>query len=130
MEPRITFEPIAFPTDVRGLVLEPIGADALPQQRNVHLVLTEPGCVRGNHFHRRGTEITAALGPALMRYREGGELRDFKIPAGQAYRITIPPGIAHAFQNPGDGIMILIGFNTEAHDPVRPDVVRDVLIEP
>ncbi len=129
MTPRINFEPIAFPTDLRGLVLEPIGPDDLPHQRNVHLVLTEPGGIRGNHYHRRGTEITAALGPALLRYRDGDHVRDFEIPAGTAYRITIPPGIAHAFQNPSQGLMILIGFNTEIHDPANPDVVRDVLIE-
>lgn len=125
---RITIEPITFPSDARGLVLEPIGPDVLPSQRNVHLTLTEPGCVRGNHYHERGTEVSVVLGPALLRYREGGEVRDFDVPAGRAYRVTIPPGVAHAFRNTGAGPLLMIGFNTVAHDPERPDVVRDVLI--
>jgi dTDP-4-dehydrorhamnose 3,5-epimerase-like enzyme len=129
MSPVMVIEPVTYPTDARGLVLEPIGPDDLPHQRNVHLVLTEPGCVRGNHFHRRGTEITVAIGPALVRYREGDAVREFSIPEGRAYRFTISPGVAHAFQNTGNTPMLLVGFNTEVHDPAAPDVVRDVLIE-
>jgi UDP-2-acetamido-2,6-beta-L-arabino-hexul-4-ose reductase len=128
-DPEVTIEPVRSVTDARGLVVEPLDAGVLPVQRNVHLVLTEPGAVRGNHYHQRGREITLVLGPALFRYRDGTSLRDRQIPEGQACRITIPPGIAHAFQNTGTKPMVLIGFNTEPHDPARPDVVRDVLID-
>jgi UDP-2-acetamido-2,6-beta-L-arabino-hexul-4-ose reductase len=126
----VTIEPLATAADARGFVLEPIGPDDLPHQQNVHMVFTEPGHVRGNHHHQRGREVTVVLGPALFRYRDGATVRDVDIPPGSAYRITIPPGVAHAFQNPGPGRMVLIGFNTEPHDPARPDVVRDVLIGP
>lgn len=129
MDQRIRIEPVSFSADARGLVVEPLGPDDLPMQRNAHLVITGPGKVRGNHYHRRGTEVTLALGPALLRYRDGDEVRDFHIPEGQAYRITILPGLAHAFQNTGTAPLVLLGFNTEAHDPENPDVVRDVLIE-
>jgi dTDP-4-dehydrorhamnose 3,5-epimerase-like enzyme len=129
MEQRITIEPVAFPTDHRGLVLEPIGPDALPRQQNVHLALTLPGHVRGNHYHLRGSEVAVVLGPALFRYREGGEARDLHVAEGQAFRLRIPPGVPHAFQNPGPGPMIIVAFNTVVHDPEHPDVVREVLIE-
>jgi UDP-2-acetamido-2,6-beta-L-arabino-hexul-4-ose reductase len=128
MGSRVTIEALEFLTDARGLVLEPIGPGALAPQRNVHLTLTEPGCIRGNHYHERGTEVTVVLGPALARYRDGDATRDVLVPEGLAYRFTIPPGIPHAFQNTGTGPMVLIGFNTVAHDPARPDVVRAVLI--
>jgi UDP-2-acetamido-2,6-beta-L-arabino-hexul-4-ose reductase len=130
MRPEVSIEAVKIASDLRGLVLEPLGPDALPHQRNVHLVMTEPGCIRGNHYHERGKEVTVAFGPSLFRYRQGTGVVDLQIPDGQAYRITIPPGIAHAFQNTGAGRQVLIGFNTEPHDPARPDVVRDVLIEP
>jgi len=129
MDQRITIEPVSFPTDARGLVLEPIGPDALPLQSNVHLVLTGPGCVRGNHYHERGTEVSVVLGPALVRYRDGGQVRDVHVPEGRAYRFTIPPGVAHAIRNTGTGSMVVVAFNSEVHDPARPDVVRDVLID-
>jgi dTDP-4-dehydrorhamnose 3,5-epimerase-like enzyme len=128
MEPRITIEPVSFASDPRGLVLEPVGEDTLPHQRNVHLVLTEPGAVRGNHYHRRGSEVAVVLGPALFRYREAGEIRDVQVPEGQAYRFTIPPGLPHAIQNTGRSPMVLVAFNTVVHDPNDPDVVRDPLI--
>jgi UDP-2-acetamido-2,6-beta-L-arabino-hexul-4-ose reductase len=128
MSQTVRIEPVPSVRDQRGLVVEPMGPDALPEQRNVHLVLTEPGQVRGNHYHERGTELTLVIGPALFRYREGTTVREVAFAAGEAYRITIPAGVAHAFQNPGPGVLVLIGFNTEAHDPARPDAVRDVLI--
>jgi UDP-2-acetamido-2,6-beta-L-arabino-hexul-4-ose reductase len=130
MRREVTIDPVAVAADARGLVLEPIGPDVLPLQRNVHLVLTEPGGIRGNHLHTRGTEVTVALGPGLFRYRDGAEVRDLNIPEGLAYRFLIPPGVAHAFRNTGAGPMVLIGFNTEPYDPERPDVVPVLLIEP
>jgi UDP-2-acetamido-2,6-beta-L-arabino-hexul-4-ose reductase len=129
MGSRTTIERVSFPADARGLVLEPIGPDTLPRQRNAHLVLTAPGCIRGNHYHERGTEVAVVLGPALVRIREDGAIRDVPVTAGQAYRLTIPPGVSHAFRNTGGETMLIVCFNTEAHDPERPDVVRDVLIE-
>jgi dTDP-4-dehydrorhamnose 3,5-epimerase-like enzyme len=130
MKQEVVVERVPFFTDVRGVVLEPIGCEALPLQRNVHIVLTEPGHIRGNHFHERGSEVTVALGPGLFRYRDGTAIRDIRIGVGEAMRFHIPPGIAHAFLNTGRERSLLIGFNTEAHNPLRPDVVRDVLIEP
>lgn len=129
MDPRIAIEPVSFPTDLRGLVIEPIGTDALPHQQNVHVAVTGPGHIRGNHYHLRGTEITVVLGPALVRYRDGGEIRDLNVEPGQAYRLTIPPGVPHAFKNPGEAPMLIVAFNTVVHDPANPDVVREVLIE-
>lgn len=125
----VTITALRVPGDARGIVFEPAGPDDLLGQKNVHVTLTNPGCIRGNHLHRQGSEITVVLGPALARYRDGDEVRDFHVPAGEAFRFDIPPGIAHAFQNTGDAPMVLVGFNTREHDPNSPDVERDVLID-
>ena len=130
MSTTATVEPVHYHADPRGLVLEPIGAGDIARQRNVHLVLSEPGAVRGNHYHERGTEVAVVLGPALVRMRESGVVRDVEIPEGRAYRFTFPPGVSHAFQATGESPMVLVAFNTEPHDPAAPDVVRDVLIAP
>ena len=126
---RVLVEPMTFPTDERGLVLEPIGADDFPRQKNAHLVLTAPGGIRGNHYHRVGTEIAVVLGPALVRYRDADGQRDHVLVFGQAVRYTFPPGVPHAMVNIGEALMIILSFNTEVHDPAHPDVVREVLIE-
>jgi mannose-6-phosphate isomerase-like protein (cupin superfamily) len=57
-------------------------------------------------------------------------VRDVDVPAGEAWRFTIPPGVGHAFQGTGDGPMVLVAFNTEAHDPADPDVAPDPLLAP
>ena len=127
MSARTTIERVATHADARGLVFEPLGAEALADKRNVHVVLTAPGAIRGNHRHRLGTEIAVVAGPAEVRLREDGELRELLVPAGETWRFTIPPGVAHAYRNPGPGLMLLIGFNTEPHDPAAPDALREEL---
>jgi UDP-2-acetamido-2,6-beta-L-arabino-hexul-4-ose reductase len=114
--------------DARGLVFEPIGVEAIAAQRNIHVALTEPGSIRGNHLHQHATEITVVLGPALVRLREDSQVRDLNVPAGETWRFIIPPGVSHAFQNTSLQPMLLVAFSTSVFDPVNPDVVRDVLI--
>ncbi len=127
---RATAEPMKFPTDPRGLVIEPLHAEEFPSQKNAHLVLTVPGGIRGNHYHIHGTEIAVVLGPALIRLRDADGLRDYDLTEGQACRFVLPAGVPHAMLNTGTALMVILSFNTEVHDPTRPDVVRDVLIEP
>ena len=74
--------------------------------------------------------MTTVLGPALVRVVEGDVIRDYHVADGRADRFTFPPGVAHAIQNIGTTPQIAISFNTEPHDPARPDVVREILIEP
>ena len=115
--------------DARGCVFEPLEPALLAGWRNVHAVVTEPGAVRGNHRHLRGTEVSTVVGPALVRYREGDALHDVEVPAGAAWRFHFPPGVAHAFRNTGERPFVLVSFNTEEHDPARPDAERELLIE-
>src|SRR5215831_7572897 len=88
--------------DSRGSVFEPLEPALLSGWRNVHAVLTEAGAVRGNHRHLRGTEVSGVSGPALVRYREDGQVRDVHVPEGEVWRFEFPPGVAHAFKNTGE----------------------------
>ena len=125
---RVTVEHLTVHSDPRGSVFEPLGPDNLPDQRNVHVVVTEPGAVRGNHLHRQGTETLVIQGPALFRCREEDEVVDVEIPVGAVYRFTIPPGVAHALKNTGTAATIAVSFVTEPHDPSAPDVVPVALL--
>lgn len=126
----VEIEKLEVHRDPRGFVFEPLEPHRFADQRNAHVVVTEPGGVRGNHRHRRGTERMAVEGPALVRIREDAGPRDVRIPGGEVWRFTFPPGVAHAVQNTGDAPGLLVAFNTEPHDPDDPDVVRDELIRP
>lgn len=123
-------EPLSLFRDARGLVFEPVDAAELSAQRNVHVVLTAPGAVRGNHYHREKTEVLAVVGPALVRVREDGELVDVRVQDGEVYRFVFPPGMAHAVQNTGHAPNVQVAFTTAVHDPEDPDTYRDVLITP
>jgi len=114
--------------DARGSLFEPLNDRELASQKNVHVVLTEPGGVRGNHFHRTSVEITAVVGPCLVRLKELEQVRDIEVPAGEIWRFTIPPGVVHAYRNTGAGQMVLVSFNTGLHDPANPDTVREALL--
>ncbi len=126
-----TGEPLRVARDERGSVWEPLDAAGLARQRNVHVVVTRPGGVRGNHFHRIAAEVLVACGPALIRFRAAdGSLHDVELPEGEVRRFDIPPGVAHAIRNTGRRDLVLVSFSNQTHDPRNPDVVRDVLIDP
>ncbi len=124
----VAIQKLKVHADGRGAVFEPLEPPMLAGWRNVHTVISEPGAIRGNHRHLRGTEVTAVLGPALVRYRVGEHTEDQHVPAGEAWRFAFPPGTAHAFKNTGAGPMVLVSFNTEQHDPSCADAVREQLI--
>lgn len=127
---RVIVEKIKPKTDARGSVWEPASPVEIVRQQNCHVVVTEPGGIRGNHFHKRGTEIATQRGPALVRFRDEQGVRDVSIAAGEVVRFTFPPHCAHAFQNTGDTPNLLVAFNTVPHDPAAPDVFPEILIPP
>jgi dTDP-4-dehydrorhamnose 3,5-epimerase-like enzyme len=114
--------------DTRGSVFEPLTDDELAAQKNVHVVLTQPNEVRGNHSHRTAVETTSVVGPCLIRLKEAGALRDLEVPAGEIWRLTIPPGVVHAFRNTGDSMMVLVSFSTNLHDPAGSDTLREQIL--
>lgn len=114
--------------DARGGVFEPLNEAELARQKNVHVVLTVPDEVRGNHLHQAATETATVVGPCLVRLKEAGGIRDVQVPAGETWRFTIPPGVAHAFRNTGDEVMVLISFSTRVHDPADGDTVREQIL--
>jgi UDP-2-acetamido-2,6-beta-L-arabino-hexul-4-ose reductase len=126
---KVSCDQLRLVSDSRGLVFEPLNEENFSDQRNAHMVLSMPGVVRGNHYHIRGMETIAVLGPALVRFRENDQTKDVEIPLGQAYCFVFPPGVPHAIQNLSNGPNMLMAFNTMKHDPQNPDSERAVLIE-
>jgi dTDP-4-dehydrorhamnose 3,5-epimerase-like enzyme len=115
-------------SDARGSLFEPLDDRGLAAQKNVHVVLTAPGGTRGNHWHRHSVETTTVVGPCCVRLREAGGTRDVHVPAGEAWRFTIPAGVVHAYRNTGGSTMVLVSFNTHVHDPENPDTVREEIL--
>ena len=114
--------------DVRGSVFEPLNDAELAGQKNVHVVLTQPNEVRGNHVHSTAVETTSVAGPCLIRLKEAGAIRDLEVPDGETWRLTIPPGVVHAFRNTGRSVMVLVSFSTNLHDPAGSDTLREQIL--
>ncbi len=125
---KVKIDQLMTHTDRRGLVFEPIEKNSITTQRNCHVVISQPGVIRGNHYHVKGTETIAVAGPAKLRFKEGQDIIDVEVPAEQVYKFIIPPGVAHAIKNTSEKAGILVAFNSHAHDPGNPDCISDVLI--
>ncbi len=125
---RVVVQAVKTHRDARGSLFEPLTDAELTAQKNVHVVLTQPNEVRGNHVHRTATETTSVVGPCLIRLKEAGEIRDLMVPAGETWRLTIPPGVAHAYRNTGDAMMVLVSFSTNLHDPAGSDTLREQIL--
>lgn len=130
MEAQVSIEPLHLVRDERGWVVEPVDERHFRGLRNVHVVWTEPGHVRGNHYHRETTEILLVVGPARVRWVSGDSVQELMVAEGEARRLVFPPGVAHAIQNIGVRPMVLASFTDRPHDPQRPDTVRVELIAP
>jgi len=69
------------------------------------------------------------MGPALLRFKEGTDVYDFEVHSEQVYTFVIPPKVSHAIKNISEKDSILVAFNTVPHDPDKPDVITDTLID-
>jgi dTDP-4-dehydrorhamnose 3,5-epimerase-like enzyme len=125
---KVVVQAVKTHRDARGCLFEPLTDAELAGQKNVHVVLTQPNEVRGNHVHRTATETTSVVGPCLIRLKEAGEIRDLEVPAGETWRLTIPPGVVHAYRNTGDSVMVLVSFSTNLHDPNGSDTAREQIL--
>jgi dTDP-4-dehydrorhamnose 3,5-epimerase-like enzyme len=125
---RVVVQTVLTHRDARGSLFEPLTDMELAVQRNVHVVLTQPNEVRGNHVHRTAVETTTVVGPCLIRLKEAGAVRDLEVPARETWRLTIPPGVVHAFRNTGDSTMVLVSFSTNLHDPMGADTQREQIL--
>jgi dTDP-4-dehydrorhamnose 3,5-epimerase-like enzyme len=125
----VHIESVKTHRDTRGSVFEPLNDAELAVQKNVHVVITAPNEVRGNHRHANAVEITTAVGPCLARFKEAGVIRDVEVPAGETWRFVIPPGVVHAYRNTGNAPMVLISFSTQVHDPqAATNTVREQIL--
>jgi dTDP-4-dehydrorhamnose 3,5-epimerase-like enzyme len=125
---RTRIESVRTHRDPRGSLFEPLDDAELAAQRNVHVVLTAPGEVRGNHVHEAATEITTVVGPCLVRLKDADSVNDVQVPAGETWKFTIPPGVVHAYRNTGDAVMVLVSFSTRMHDPSGSDTRREQIL--
>jgi dTDP-4-dehydrorhamnose 3,5-epimerase-like enzyme len=62
-------ESVKMHRDPRGVLFEPLSDAELAGQKNVHVVLTQPNEVRGNHVHLMAVESTSVVGPCFVQHQ-------------------------------------------------------------
>ncbi|MFR9794345.1 hypothetical protein ACL02U_00300 [Streptomyces sp. MS06] len=96
--------------------------------RDLHATTVRPGCVRGNHFHRRRHEILVVMPCARWSLHwDSGDGTDpvHRTFAGtSAVVVRIPPGVSHAVRNEADRELTLLGICDEVYEPGGGETVR------
>ena len=102
--------------DERGWALFPfqLGVDGLDASRidwdSLHLVLSRPEAVRGNHIHPDGAEwLFCCQGTTMLYWEEDGVVASAEL-AGGAFLVFIPAGIPHALINNGRTDSVIMAF--------------------
>ncbi|MBM4293663.1 MAG: cupin domain-containing protein [Deltaproteobacteria bacterium] len=101
--------------DHRGMAYFPWQAQKLRDPASAlhtfHLVSITPEQVRGNHLHPAYEEwLYVFHGQGVLWWETGaGELKK-RLMANGRTMIYIPPGVAHALENPGPEILYLIAW--------------------
>lgn len=108
-------ERLGTSADHRGFVYEPVADGELAAFRNVHVVVTAPGFVRGNHYHPHADEVMTIVGPAHARVRVDGAIEDIEVGAGEVVRLMLPAGTPHAVRNTGTTDGLIVSFSTLPH---------------
>jgi oxalate decarboxylase/phosphoglucose isomerase-like protein (cupin superfamily) len=83
--------------------------------KTFHLISIRPGHTRGNHLHPGHAEwLYPFHGDGVLVWEmEPGQVQE-RLISGDSTLIFIPPGIAHAFKNPGPEILYLLAWREEA----------------
>ncbi len=110
----VKVERIKMHRDKRGKVFEPLVLSELKSGnvRNIHIATMQPGAVRGNHMHAEQTERICFSGDIKIVVQDSGGSREkMEFQDYECVRVTISPGIAHAFVNCGDRETFLVCYS-------------------
>jgi dTDP-4-dehydrorhamnose 3,5-epimerase-like enzyme len=132
MDTKIRIAELDNAGDRRGLSLTVPSAVLafLGRVLDFYLSSTEPGAVRGNHYHLRRREATVVLPGAAwsLHWDEGqntpAQHRQFD--GDKAILVLVSPGASHAVRNEDKTTLWLVALSSESYDPAE-SVTRKVV---
>jgi len=113
--------PLAKKSDDRGSFTEFLKPEGRGQ---VSVHITNPGIVRGNHWHHSKNEkFLVVSGRAVFRFRQVGkdEVIEYRVSDEKLEVVDIPTGYTHNIENIGKGRLVTIMWANEPFDPDHPD---------
>ncbi len=111
--------------DTRGWFLKVINGSEnhLPERTGeIYVTTTQPGAVRGNHYHVQTAEwFTVIQGAAelVLSDSTGEQRQTHYISADEPVTVYMPAGVGHAIKNPDDSdtTLIFIMYADHLYDP-------------
>ena len=130
----IKIEKIEIRKDNRGFSATPVDENSLKKGKalNLHVVSMNPGAVRGNHYHKKQSEIIWIIGgpcSVTSKNRESGEEEKITISPENDTLLTIPPEITHAIKNISDEVAYLLCYSNHSVSEDDNDVLRDEIVK-
>lgn len=123
--------PLTVHSDERGGFFEGFRSRGGSGQTSVST--TNPGVVRGEHFHRRKVERFLVIeGEARIGLRPlGGDLPTYINVSGETPLVVdIPTLVVHNLENVGTGSLTTLFWTDDLFDPKSPDTVPDKVAYP
>jgi UDP-2-acetamido-2,6-beta-L-arabino-hexul-4-ose reductase len=118
-------EKLEIKGDERGKLIEIF---KIPNIGQIFYSTTEPGIVRGNHYHTRKKEYFCVIegkGLIKLRNRETGELKEIKVSGETPETVEMPVNWAHNIKNIWDSEMKLLVWVNEVFNPDDPDTFSE-----
>src|ERR1700733_11469775 len=108
--------------DVRGysFTVPPQALEYVGRAADLHLASTDPGAVRGNHYHVK-TRMAIVVLPGSrwsFHWDEGSDtqLQHRAFEGDAAVLILVAPGASHAMRNDGERILWVASISSESYD--------------
>lgn len=129
---RTVLYPSAFPrmlklnSDNRGQLFEAVKCAG--QGGQTFLSWTEPGKIRGEHFHLNKIERFLVLeGEATIRMRRvlNDDIWAYKVSGSSPAIVDIPTVHTHSIENTGSRPLLTLFWSNEIFDPSKPDTYAD-----
>jgi UDP-2-acetamido-2,6-beta-L-arabino-hexul-4-ose reductase len=109
--------------DGRGWLVEALKQDQIPDGqsiRQIYVASIKPGCVRGNHYHKKRMEWFFLIGADAEIHLEDMETKEKKViffSSEAMQRVAVYPNVAHAVANKGSETVYLVSAQNDIFDP-------------
>lgn len=116
-------------SDARGWLWEALHAEELGARGFgvLYVVAVHPGHARGNHYHRRKTELFASVMGRLELElwpadpNSAAEFQAVELDGACPEVFVIPPGVCHRITNRFPCDAVVLAYSDEPFDPADPD---------
>lgn len=128
---KVEIKELSIHHDERGWLTEILASDDDSERiKQIHFALSEPGAVRGNHYHENRTElicVTSGTGRILLEDTVTHERKELMVTGDAPVLVKIFPKTIHAIENVADVPMHLLVLVDERIDSDNSDTHKRLL---